>query len=176
MQSNSFLLTRLQGCILFKGWPGGLCWQVNRGLCLAASVGTSFMMCKSCIVLVVFIAFTEVIHSFQLYNWNASRSWIIATKWPDLQKVTTACLSGGREGWSQGLVHDSMFTRRLWLVLSMTLKYICFSCSQVWRRGFSLCFTLFSTLLILNNGAGFVVVFLWHWMSSSPSNTKILQQ
>lgn len=66
VQSNSFLLTHLQGCILFKSWPWGLPWQVNRGLCLAARVGTTFMMCKSCIVLVVFIAFTEVVHSFQL--------------------------------------------------------------------------------------------------------------
>lgn len=133
-------------------------------------------MCKSCIVLVVFIAFTEVIHSFQLYNWNATRSWIITSKWPDLQKVTTACLSGGREGCSQCPVHDSMFTRQPWLVLPMTLKYICLSCSQVYRRGVCLYFTLFRTPLILKNGGGFVVVFLWHCMSCSPSNTKTLQQ
>lgn len=54
----------LHGCILFAvGWPASLRWQVNRGLCLGASVGTSFTVPKHCAVMAVFTALTEIIHS-----------------------------------------------------------------------------------------------------------------
>lgn len=56
----------LHGCILFAvGWPA---WQVNRGFCLGASVGTSFTMPRYCAVMAVFTALTEIIHSCRLCN------------------------------------------------------------------------------------------------------------
>lgn len=123
----------LAQCILFEvGWPVHVHWQVNRGLCLAASVGTSFVMCKYC---TVFIAFTEATHfisAVQLKCQQKLNNYHLMTRFtkPD------NCWFIRRKGRmiTEYLVHSSMFTKRPLLVLFMALKYICCSSSQVHRR------------------------------------------